>query len=250
MSNWRSGGLPAACAAALVGAIAAHAATPGGHAGGSSATNASIQDIAPAAAANGSRVGHFKIGKAATPEQIAGWSIAVAPDGAGLPPGSGSVSQGEDIFATQCAACHGAFGEGAGRYPKLAGSGKLTDDQPVRTVGNYWPYATTLWDYINRAMPYPAPHSLSADEVYAVTAYVLNLNNLVPDDFVADKASVTAVRMPNRQGFLLRDPRPDTANSACMANCVGQADVRITGTTEGNTVTPRQTGPLDEMTPK
>ena len=111
------------------------------------------------------------------------------------------------MFAQQCAACHGTFGEGEGRYPKLAGEGKLTGDRPEVVVGNYWPYATTVFDYIDGAMPFPAPHSLSADDVYAITAYVLNLNNLVPNDFVADKDSLPKVRMPNRDGFIWTDPQ-------------------------------------------
>ena len=108
--------------------------------------------------------------RAPTQAEIAGWAIAVRPDGQGLPPGKGTVNQGADIYAEQCAACHGTFGEGEGRYPKLAG-GSLKGERPEPTVGTYWPYATTLFDYINRAMPFPAPHALSADHVYAITAY-------------------------------------------------------------------------------
>ena len=172
------------------------------------------------------------------------------PDGQGLPPGSGTVAHGGDVYAQQCAACHGTFGEGEARYLKLAGYDKLTGDQPTKTVGNYWPYATTLWDYINRAMPFPAPHSLKADDVYAITAYVLNLNNIVPDNFVADRDTLPQVKMPNRHGFILHDPRPDTAEKECMANCVPPAAIKITSTAEGKDLTPRPIGPLDEMQPK
>ena len=123
--------------------------------------------------------------RTATPEQIAGWDIDVrGEDGAGLPPGKGTVERGAEVYAEQCAACHGTFGEGEGRFPKLVGGvGTLRDDRPELTVGSYWPFAPTLWDYINRAMPMPAPHTLSADDVYALTAYILNLNDLVPGEF-------------------------------------------------------------------
>src|SRR5579859_1096861 len=175
-----------------------------------------------------SRIGYYGYGQVPTQQQIAGWAIAVRPDGQGLPPGHGTVNQGADIFGQQCAACHGTFGEGEGRFPKLAEGGKLTADQPVKTVGNYWPYATTLWDYINRAMPFPSPHTLSADQVYAITAYVLNLNNIVPSDFAADATSLPKVKMPNRHGFLWKDPRPDTHDTECMTNCKDPASVKIT----------------------
>ena len=134
-------------------------------------------------------------------------------DGVGLPPGKGNVDHGAEVYMQQCAPCHGTFGEGEGRYPKLmGGDGTLTADRPEPTVGSYWPFAPTLWDYINRAMPFSAPHTLSADDVYAVTAYMLNFNNIVPSDFVADRDSLSKVKMPNRDNFTWQDPRPDTAN--------------------------------------
>ena len=122
--------------------------------------------------------GKLGYGTPATPEQIAGWDIDVrGDDGAGLPPGSGTVDQGAEVYVVQCAACHGTFGEGAGRFPKLiGGDGTLTSDRPEPSVGSYWPFAPTLWDYVSRAMPFHAPRMLSHDEVYALTAYVLNLN--------------------------------------------------------------------------
>jgi cytochrome c len=193
--------------------------------------------------------GYFGYGRAPTQAEIDGWAIAVRPDGQGLPPGKGSVNEGADLFADQCAACHGTFGEGEGRYPKLAG-GSLKGERPEPTVGSYWPYATTLWDYINRAMPFPAPHSLTADQVYAITAYVLNLNNLVPNDFVADRNSLPKVKMPNHDAFIWTDPRPDTAARECMTNCMDPAKVKVESTAEGKDLTPRTTGPLDEMQPK
>ncbi|MDE1143715.1 MAG: cytochrome c [Paraburkholderia tropica] len=140
---------------------------------------------------------------------IAAWDIDIAPDGRGLPPGSGDVQTGARVFAQKCAACHGAQGEGLIGDPLVGGSGTLRSTAPKRTVGSYWPYATTLFDYIRRAMPYNAPQSLSADEVYAVSAWILNRNGIVPDDARLDAHSLAAVRMPNRDGFV-PDPRPGT----------------------------------------
>ena len=196
--------------------------------------------------------GHFGYGKAATPAEIAGWDIDVrGDDGAGLPAGKGSAQRGADVFAEQCAACHGTFGEGEGRYPKLVGgNGTLRDDRPEPTVGSYWPFAPTLFVYINRAMPMPAPHALPADDVYALTAYILNLNDIVSGDFVADRDSLPKVKMPNRDHFTWTDPRPDTNAKPCMSACVSAADVRITSTAEGRKLTPRTSGPLDTMQPE
>jgi cytochrome c len=208
--------------------------------------------IGLAATTAGAEPGHFGYGRPATPDEIAGWDIDVrGDDGAGLPPGQGSVAKGGDVFADQCAACHGTFGEGEGRFPKLAGGkGTLKNDRPEPTVGSYWPFAPTLFDYINRAMPMSAPHTLSADDVYALTAYILNLNDIVPSDFVADPTSLPKVKMPNHDAFIWTDPRPDTKASACMTNCAKPADVKITSTAEGKDLTPRTTGPLDTMQAK
>ncbi len=194
----------------------------------------------------------FGYGTPATPEQIKGWDIdARGDDGKGLPPGKGDVNHGAEVFADQCASCHGTFGEGEGRYPKLAGgNGSLTADRPEPTVGSYWPFAVTLWDYINRAMPFPTPRTLSADDVYALTAYILNLNNIVPADFVADKESLPKVKMPNHDSFTWQDPRPDTAMKPCMTKCVDPSTLKIVSTAEGKDLTPRTTGPLDDMQPK
>jgi len=208
-------------------------------------TMASTMTIGGASAAE---PGYYGYGKPATAEQIAGWDIDVRPDGTGLPAGSGSVSRGADLFAEQCAACHGTFGEGAGRYPALAGGkDSLRQDRPQKTVGSFWPYATTLWDYINRAQPFPAPRSLSANDVYAVTAYILNLNDLVDDNFIADRNSLPKVKMPNRGAFIWRDPRPDTHAKQCMKDCADPKRITIQSTAEGKDVTPRTSGPLDEM---
>ncbi|WP_248323428.1 c-type cytochrome [Caballeronia sp. Sq4a] len=147
------------------------------------------------------------IGTPLTATEIAAWNIDVAPDGRGLPAGSGDVATGAHIFAAKCAACHGANGEGGLGDRLIGGRGTLASDKPVRTVGSYWPYATTLFDYIRRAMPYNAPQSLSADEVYALSAWMLNRNGIVPDDARLDAHSLAAIRMPNRDGFV-PDPRP------------------------------------------
>ena len=202
--------------------------------------------------ARGAEPGHFGYGTPATPAQIAGWDIDVrGEDGAGLPEGKGTVERGADVYAEQCAACHGTFGEGEGRFPKLVGGvGTLRDERPEPTVGSYWPFAPTLWDYINRAMPMPSPHTLSADDVYALTAYILHLNDLVPDAFVADRKSLPDVKMRNRNNFIWTDPRPDTMAKPCMNACVDAAGVRISSTAEGKSLTPRTTGPLDTMQPK
>jgi cytochrome c len=208
--------------------------------------------LAAMANATAAEPGHFGYGTTPSTAQIAGWDIDVrGDDGVGLPPGKGSVSQGESVFADQCAACHGTFGEGEGRFPKLAGgNGTLKDDRPEPTVGSYWPFAPTLFDYINRAMPMPTPHTLSSDDVYALTAYILNLNNIVPNDFVADRKSLPKIKMPNHDSFVWTDPRPDTAAKPCMSACIDPDAVKITATAEGNGLTPKTTGPLDNMQPK
>jgi mono/diheme cytochrome c family protein len=147
---------------------------------------------------------HQGFGRPATPQEIAAADIDVRADGAGLPPGNGSVAQGEALFASTCAACHGERGQKP-IIPALrltGGRGTLATPNAVQTVGSYWPYATTLFDYIRRAMPFPAPQSLSPDQVYAVTAYVLRLNDIVPDGTVLDANSLPKIRMPNRDGFV------------------------------------------------
>ncbi len=146
-------------------------------------------------------------GRPATPAEIAAADIDVRADGAGLPPGRGSVTDGAALFASSCSACHGEQGQKpvAGSPRLMGGLGTLATPKPVKTVGSYWPYATTLFDYIRRAMPFQAPGSLSDDQVYALTAYVLRLNGIVPDAAVLDAATLPKVRMPNRDGFV-RNP--------------------------------------------
>lgn len=159
------------------------------------------------------------IGTVATPEQIAGWNIEVAPDGKNLPPGSGTIEMGKKVYDTQCLACHGAKLEG-GIGPALAGGvGSLASDKPLKTVQSYWPYATTAFDYIRRAMPFQAPQSLTNDEVYAVTGYLLHEYGLIGADKVVDAEAIRAVQMPNKDGFY-KDDRPDAKNERCMTDCL------------------------------
>ena len=153
----------------------------------------------------------YGIGRPATPSEIAGWNIDIGRDGANLPPGNGSVARGRIVFSEQCAACHGDKGQGGVGDRLVGGQGTLASPKPIRTVGSYWPYAPTLFDYIRRAMPQNAPQSLSNEDVYAVSAYVLSLNGVVPDNAVLDAKSLAAIRMPNRDGFV-SDPRPDVHN--------------------------------------
>jgi len=160
----------------------------------------------------------YGIGRAAAPAEIAGWNIDVDRYGNNLPPGSGTVDHGRDVFDQQCAACHGAKGEGGIGDQLVGGQGTLATAKPVRTVGSYWPYAPTLFDYIRRAMPQNAPQSLSNDDVYAVSAYILNLNGLLPAGATLDAKTLPAVKMPNTSMFV-SDPRPDVKNPACMTDC-------------------------------
>ena len=163
------------------------------------------------------------IGRPVRPEAVAAWDIDVRPDGQGLPPGHGSVQDGAALYAARCAGCHGARGEGAAAEALAGGQGSLASAKPLRTVGSYWPYATTLFDYVRRAMPFDAPQSLSPDETYAVSAYVLHLNGLLPEEASLDAASLPKVVMPNRGGFTA-DPRPDVPAPA--ARPIDRTEVR------------------------
>jgi cytochrome c len=147
--------------------------------------------------------GLYHLGSAATPEQIAGWDIDIQPDGTGLPEGSGTVEQGAQIYEAQCSSCHGEDPHKPLKgYPALAGGqGTLATDKPEKTIGSYWPHATTIYDYVNRAMPFTSPQSLTPDELYAVTAYLLHANDIVPADATLDAQSLAAVKMPNADGF-------------------------------------------------
>jgi S-disulfanyl-L-cysteine oxidoreductase SoxD len=158
--------------------------------------------------------GQYGFGHPATTEEIAGWDIDIAPDGAGLPPGSGTVQEGKELYDRIGAKCHGAKGEGGDAPALVGGIGSLGTDTPMKTVGSYWPYATTLFDYIRRAMPADKPQSLKPDEVYALCAYLLYLNDIVPEDAVMDAQTLPKVVMPNHAGFTSPDPRPDVFNTA------------------------------------
>jgi S-disulfanyl-L-cysteine oxidoreductase SoxD len=160
----------------------------------------------------------YGIGRAATPSEIAGWNIDIDRDGNNLPSGSGSVGHGHEVFDQQCATCHGAKGEGGLGDQLVGGQGTIATPKPVRTVGSYWPYAPTLFDYIRRAMPQNAPQSLSNDDVYAVSAYILYLNGLLSVDATLDAKTLSVIKMPNRSMFV-SDPRPDVKNPACMTGC-------------------------------
>ncbi|HEX8818443.1 MAG TPA: c-type cytochrome [Archangium sp.] len=183
----------------------------------------------------------YGLGRLATPQEIAGWDIDVRPDGQGLPKGSGSVARGQELYDAQCASCHGTFGED-NQYMAIAGgvqrgdvergrAASLSTDPPIRTVGTKLNHATTLWDYIHRAMPFARSKTLTPDEVYALTAYVLHLNDILPADATLDEKSLLAVRMPNRNGFttehgfMKKTGRPDVRNTACMSNCAAHVTV-------------------------
>lgn len=150
----------------------------------------------------------YSVGRAPTAEELKAWDVTIPPDGKGLPPGSGTAALGKSVYTERCAACHGEGGQG-GKYDRLVGGrDTLTTDKPVKTVGSFWPYATTLWSYINRAQPFDEPGSLTHDQVYAVTAYLLYLNGIIGETDVLDARTLPAVKMPNRDGFV-PDPRPD-----------------------------------------
>jgi mono/diheme cytochrome c family protein len=212
----------------------------------SAALLVAFSGTAPAQSTNGAPR-NYGVGHIATAEQIAGWDIDIRPDGQGAPPGRGSVKDGEKVYLDKCAACHGEFGESAGRWPQLAqGKGTLASHDPVKTVGSYFPYLSSVFDYIRRAMPFGDAQSLGNDELYAVVAYVLNLNDIVDDKFVLSKETWGQVKMPNQRGFY--DDDRETSEKAfwnpnpCMKDC-GPA-VKITGHAQAVDVTP------DEKTQK
>jgi S-disulfanyl-L-cysteine oxidoreductase SoxD len=157
------------------------------------------------------------LGRPASADEVKQHDITTLPNGAGLPEGKGTAAQGEAVYRDKCAACHGPNGEGGPQGTQLVGGvGSLASDNPVKTVGSYWPYATSVWDYIHRAMPLNQPGSLSADDTYAVTAFLLNRNKIIEASEVMDKESLPKVRMPNRDGFI-PDARPDVGKNATSA---------------------------------
>jgi len=186
----------------------------------------------------------YGLGREALPEEIAAWDLDVSPDGTGLPEGSGSVEDGEAIFADACGACHGVFAEGVGNWPKLAGGdGTLANEDPVKTVGSYWPYLSTTFVYVHRSMPFGNAQSLTADEVYAITAYILYSNFIVEDDFVLSKDNFTEVEMPNADGFFVDDRAeveyPMWSGEPCMENCKDAVEITMRATVLD--VTPEET---------
>lgn len=186
-----------------------------------------VNAAAPAAAGAAKVVA---LGRPALAEEIAAWDIDVRPDGQGLPEGKGSVKEGEEVFLEQCAACHGEFGEGAGRWPVLAGgAGTLKSERPEKTIGSFWPDASTAYDYIHRAMPFGNGQSLTADQTYAIVAYLLNLNDVVKDDFVLSKENFAKVRLPNQPNFFDDDREKSEKafwnSNPCMKNCTGEVKV-------------------------
>ena len=150
----------------------------------------------------------YGLGQPATDLDIQHWNIDIAPTGEGLPPGRGTAKQGGAIFAAKCASCHGPTGQEGPMDRLVGGVGTLSSQKPVKTIGSYWPYATTLYDYVYRAMPFPAPQSLSSDEVYSVVAWLLHQNGIIAEDIILDAHSLPGIRMPNHNGFV-SDPRPD-----------------------------------------
>lgn len=174
----------------------------------------------------------FGLGRTALPEEIAAWDTDVRPDGTGLPVGSGDALIGEEIFADQCAACHGDFAEGIDNWPKLAGGADTLDhEDPLKTVGSYWPYLSTAYDYIQRSMPYGNAGSLSDDDVYSIVAYILYSNDLIDDDFVLSNETFLDVEMPNAAGFIFDDRAqteyPQWSGEPCMENCKAEAKVTM-----------------------
>lgn len=157
------------------------------------------------------------VGRAPTPDEIRDLKTAIAPDGTGLPEGSGNAVTGQEVFAMQCARCHGTKAQGDVGPALVGGKGTLTTARPVKTVGSFWPYATTLWDYINRAMPFDKPGLLKPSEVYAVSAFILTINGIIGENDVMDSRTLPKVRMPNRDGFVA-DPRPDVGEKAKKPN--------------------------------
>lgn len=207
---------------------------------GSDKARQAVNVAAPAATAPAAAKA-IALGRPALQEEIAAWNIDVRADGEGLPPGKGSVKEGEELFLQNCAQCHGEFGEGAGRWPVLAGGrGTLKSERPEKTIGSFWPYASTVYDYVHRAMPFGSNLSLTPDQTYAIVAYLLNLNDLVAEDFVLSKDNFPKVDLPNEANFY--DDDRETSEKAfwkknpCMKDCSGE--VHVTARAQILNVTP------------
>ncbi|MCA0422635.1 MAG: cytochrome c [Proteobacteria bacterium] len=185
--------------------------------------------------------GKVGLGRVALPEEIKAWDIDVRPDGLGAPVGKGTVKQGEELFLAQCASCHGEFGEAVGRWPVLVGGrGSLKHDNPDKTIGSYWPDASTVFDYIRRAMPFGNARSLTDDEIYSITAFLLQMNEVVKEDFVLSNENIGKVKMPNVGGFFEDDREKSEKHfwsKACVTNCK-TGEVKVTGRARVVDVTP------------
>jgi S-disulfanyl-L-cysteine oxidoreductase SoxD len=183
------------------------------------------------------------IGRAAHADELKAWSISILPDGRGLPVGKGTAKKGEELFVEKCAACHGEFGEGVGRWPVLAGgTGSLKNDRPEKTVGSFWPSSTTLFDYLRRAMPYGNAQSLESDELYALSAYILHMSDVIKDPaFEVNEKNFALIKMPNGGGFYDDDreiaEKHFWKKSVCMTNCKPEAP-KVTGRAMVLDVTP------------
>lgn len=192
----------------------------------------------------------FGLGRPALPEEIKAWDIDVRPDGEGLPPGKGTVAEGEALFLEQCASCHGEFGEGAGRWPPLAGgAGSLTSESPEKTIGSFWPYLSTAYDYIHRTMPFGNAQSLTPDQTYAIVAFLLHMNDVVPADFELSDKNFSSVRLPNEAAFY-DDDRTETEKhfwnrEPCMKDCKGEA--KVIGRARVLDVTPETEGAAGQV---
>lgn len=196
--------------------------------------------------------GPYGLGRLAHADEIAAWDVDVLPDGRGLPEGKGDVWTGEEVFIEKCASCHGDFAEGAGNWPVLAGGfDTLADEDPVKTVGSYWPYLSTAWDYISRSMPFGEAGTLTADETYAIVAYILYSNDLVDDDFELSRDNFAEFNMYNVNGFVI-DDRPELEyaqwrTEPCMENC--KDEVHITMRSVFLVETPPEGGSNSVMNP-
>ncbi|GAA0783647.1 c-type cytochrome [Roseibium denhamense] len=204
---------------------------------------AEIQAVAEERASAGSdmtepaptRDGAFGLGRGAMPEEVAAWDVDVLPDGRGLPEGRGDVFTGDEVFAEKCASCHGDFAEGVDNWPVLAGGfDTLADKDPVKTVGSYWPYLSTVWDYVHRSMPFGEAQTLTADETYAIVAYILYSNDLVDDDFELSHENFAEFEMYNTDGFVI-DDRPELEYSnwrtePCMEDCKPSVEITMRAT--------------------
>ena len=182
----------------------------------------------------------FNLGSIATAEQVAGWDIDVRPDGLGAPIGAGNAIDGEAVYTDRCASCHGDFGEAVDNWPALVGGeGTLASHDPVKTTGSYWPYASTMYDYIYRAMPFGEAQSLTHNETYQIVAYLLNMNDIIDEEYELNHNNIGLIEMPNHAGFLIPDPRPDAqpiSGEPCMNDC--DVPTQIIGKARDIDVTP------------